>query len=95
MVATRFAQNGCAAAYEQEFRNSPRLRQPEDDMFATNATKTQASTEPPRPWEPIEDWSELKGQMIEIHSGGRVIDRGRVDAGREKCPHHFGEGQML
>lgn len=49
-------------------------------MFATNATKTQASAEPPRPWEPIEDWSELKGQMIEIHSGGRVIDRGRVDA---------------
>lgn len=49
-------------------------------MFAINATKTQASAEPPQTWEPIEDWSELKGQMIKIHSGGRVIDRGRVDA---------------
>jgi hypothetical protein len=49
-------------------------------MFAINSTKTQMFAEPPRPWEPIEDWSELKGQLIEIRSGGRVIDRGRVDA---------------
>lgn len=49
-------------------------------MFATNTTKTQASAEPRRPWDPIEDWSELKGQVIEILSGARVIDRGRVDA---------------
>lgn len=49
-------------------------------MFAISATKTQASAEAPRPWEPIEDWSELKGQLIKVHSGGKVIDRGRVDA---------------
>lgn len=79
VVTTRFARNGRAAC-EQEFRNSPRLRQNEEDVFATNATKIQPSAEPPRLWEPIEDWSELKGQMIEIHSSGRVIDRGRVDA---------------
>ena len=49
-------------------------------MPATNQTKTQAPAEPPKPWQPIDDWTTLHGQDIEIHRGGSVIDRGRVDA---------------
>ena len=45
-------------------------------MPATNPTQTEA----PKPWQPIDDWTTLHGQDIEIHRGGSVIDRGRVDA---------------
>jgi hypothetical protein len=31
------------------------------------------------PWESVDDWSPLKGQNVEIHSGGRTADRGQVD----------------
>jgi hypothetical protein len=48
-------------------------------MPETNPTKTEAPAETPRPWQPIDDWTTLKGQTIEIHRGGSVIDRGRVD----------------
>lgn len=48
-------------------------------MPATNPTKTEAPTEPSRPWQPIDDWTTLNGQNIEIHRDGSVIDRGCVD----------------
>ena len=31
------------------------------------------------PWKPVEDWTTLKGQDIEIFENGSLIDRGRVD----------------
>lgn len=31
------------------------------------------------PWQPVEDWSSLKDQTVEIHVGGKVADRGCVD----------------
>jgi hypothetical protein len=30
------------------------------------------------PWEPVDDWSTLRDQNVEIHIGGRVADRGQV-----------------
>jgi len=31
------------------------------------------------PWRPVDDWTTLKGQDIEIFENGRLIDCGRVD----------------
>ena len=31
------------------------------------------------PWKPVDDWTTLKGQDVEIFENGRLIDRGRVD----------------
>ena len=30
-------------------------------------------------WQPIEDWSLLTGQNVEIYTSGIMVDRGRVD----------------
>ena len=49
-------------------------------MPATDPTQTVAPAEPPKPWQPIDDWTTLHGQDVEIHRGGSIIDRGRVDA---------------
>ncbi|MGO4246061.1 hypothetical protein AB4Y87_02520 [Paenarthrobacter sp. RAF54_2] len=31
-------------------------------------------------WQPVDDWTDLKGEKIEVHERGRVIDKGTVDA---------------
>ena len=30
-------------------------------------------------WKPVDDWTTLKGQDVEIFENGRLIDHGRVD----------------
>ncbi|CAN7546678.1 MULTISPECIES: hypothetical protein [Bacteria] len=31
-------------------------------------------------WQPIDDWTVLTGQDVEVHTRGSVTDRGRVEA---------------
>jgi hypothetical protein len=31
------------------------------------------------PWKPVDDWTTLKSQDVEVIKNGRLIDRGRVD----------------
>lgn len=31
-------------------------------------------------WQPVDDWTGLKGEKIEVHEQGRIIDQGTVDA---------------
>lgn len=33
----------------------------------------------PVPRQPVDDWTTLKGEDVEIHIGSRMTDRGRVD----------------
>lgn len=33
----------------------------------------------PAPRQPVDDWTVLKGQLIEVHVNGRLIDKGWVD----------------
>lgn len=48
-------------------------------MSARNALSTESPASLPTPWQPIDDWSTLKDQHVEIHIGGKLIDQGRVD----------------
>lgn len=51
----------------------------EEDMSVNNPPRSDHPFDTSTPWEPIDDWTTLKGLYIEIHSGGRLIDQGRVD----------------
>lgn len=31
-------------------------------------------------WQPVDDWTQLKDWLVEIHRRGTILDRGRVDA---------------
>jgi len=31
-------------------------------------------------WQPVDDWTGLKGRVIEVHEQGQIIDRGAVDS---------------
>jgi hypothetical protein len=31
-------------------------------------------------WQPVDDWTSLRGQTIEVHEHGKVMDLGVVDA---------------
>lgn len=48
-------------------------------MSASNPPKTQTPANLSPLWQPVDDWSTLKDQNVEIHIGGKLTDRGRVD----------------
>lgn len=42
----------------------------------------------PVPWTVVDDWTRLAGEKIEIHEGGKLLDRGYVET-------TTGDGQIL
>lgn len=47
---------------------------------STAPNQDQTSIHSCAPWQPIDDWTALTGQDIEVHIHGSVTDRGRVEA---------------
>jgi hypothetical protein len=67
-------------------RISALLRHPEDPMYSpqTNTNPSQL----PDSWTGVPDWTRLAGEKIEIHDGGKLVDRGYVET-------TTGDGQIL
>jgi hypothetical protein len=51
----------------------------EEDISVSTPATAKHPGDTYSPWEPVDDWTTLKGLDIEIHIGGRLIDQGRVD----------------
>jgi hypothetical protein len=53
----------------------------DDDMpTSTTPNQDQTTTHSLAAWQPIDDWTVLTGQDVEVHTHDSVSDRGRVEA---------------